>query len=105
MICIKIFSVIFIVCNFSIYILILICCCASWMNHKLESRLPGGREVQEGGHIRAHLWLTHVDVYRKPTQYCKAIIFQFKIYNFQKTKILSSGPIISWKIEGKKWKQ
>ena len=26
-----------------------------------------------------HLWLTHVDVWQKPTQYCKAIIFQLKI--------------------------
>ena len=25
--------------------------------------------------------------------------------NNQKTKIMTSGPIISWKIDGKKWKQ
>ena len=25
--------------------------------------------------------------------------------NIQKTKIMASGPIASWKIEGKKWKQ
>ena len=25
--------------------------------------------------------------------------------NIQKTKIMASGPIISWQIEGKKWKQ
>ena len=35
----------------------------------------GGREVQEGGDI----WLIHVDVWQKPTQYCKAIIFQLKM--------------------------
>ena len=35
----------------------------------------GGTEVQEGGDI----WLIHVDVWQKPTQYCKAIIFQLKI--------------------------
>ena len=34
-------------------------------------RVGGGREVQEGGNI-------HVDVWQKPTQYCKAIIFQLK---------------------------
>ena len=32
----------------------------------------GGREVQEGGDI--HPWLIHIDVWEKPTQYCKAII-------------------------------
>ena len=26
-----------------------------------------------------YLWLTHVDVWQKSTQYCKAIIFQLKI--------------------------
>ena len=25
--------------------------------------------------------------------------------NIQKTKIMASGPIISWQIEGKKWRQ
>ena len=25
-----------------------------------------------------YLWLSHVDVWQKPTQYCKAIIFQLK---------------------------
>ena len=25
--------------------------------------------------------------------------------NFQKTKIMTSGPITSWQIEGEKWKQ
>ena len=25
--------------------------------------------------------------------------------NFQKTKIMASGPITSWEIEGKQWKQ
>ena len=34
----------------------------------------GGREVQKGGDI----WLTHADVWQKPTQHCKAIILQVK---------------------------
>ena len=34
-----------------------------------------GREVQEGGDI-LYLWLIHVDVWQKPTQYYKAIILQ-----------------------------
>ena len=32
-----------------------------------------GGEVQEGGNICVYLWLIHVDVWQKPTQYCKAI--------------------------------
>ena len=42
----------------------------------------GGREVQEGGDI--YLWMIHVDVWRKPTQYCKAIILQLKINKLKK---------------------
>ena len=30
--------------------------------------------------------------------------FDFKL-NFQKTKIMTSGPIISWQIDGEQWKQ
>ena len=32
----------------------------------------GGRFKREGTYV--HLWLIHVDVWQKPTQYCKAII-------------------------------
>ena len=32
----------------------------------------GGREVQEEGDMCIR-WLVHVDVWQKPTQYCKAI--------------------------------
>ena len=38
----------------------------------------GRREVQEEGDIYIHLWLIHVDVWHKPTRYCKAIILQSK---------------------------
>ena len=43
-------------------------------------RVGGGKE---GTCI--YLWLIHVDVRQKPTQYCKAIILQVKI-NFYKRK-------------------
>jgi len=32
-----------------------------------------------------YLWLIHVDVWQKPTQYCKAIILQLKIF-FKKVR-------------------
>ena len=31
---------------------------------------------REGTHV--YLWLIHVDVWQKPTKFCKAIILQFK---------------------------
>ena len=41
-----------------------------------------GRGVQdEGTHV--HPWLIHVDIWQKPTQYCKAIIIQLKINIFK----------------------
>ena len=30
-----------------------------------------------------YLWVIHVDVSQKPSQYCKAIIFQLKINKFK----------------------
>ena len=35
--------------------------------------VAGEKEVQEGGDIH-NLWLIHVNVWQKLTQYCKAII-------------------------------
>ena len=37
---------------------------------------------REGTHV--YLWLIHVDVWQKPTQYCKAIILQLKINKYKK---------------------
>ena len=36
----------------------------------------GGRFKKEGTYV--YLWLIHVDVWQKPTQYCKVIILQLK---------------------------
>ena len=37
----------------------------------------GGKFKRKGTCV--YLWLIHVDVWQKPTQYCQAIIFQLKI--------------------------
>ena len=42
----------------------------------------GERVRREGTYI--YLWVIHVDTCQKPTQYCKAIIFQLKITIFLK---------------------
>ena len=47
-----------------------------------------GREVLEGG-TYVYLWLIHVDVSQKPSQYYKVIIFQLKIKLNLKTEINS----------------
>ena len=39
-------------------------------------------ESREGTQV--HLWLTHVDIWQKPTKYCKAIILQLKNENLKK---------------------
>ena len=40
-------------------------------------REAGGRFKREGTYV--HLWLIRVDVWQKPTKFCKAIILQLKI--------------------------
>ena len=51
-----------------------------------------GRRVKGEGTYE-NLWLIHVDIWQKPTQYCKAIILQLKINNFFKVapKFLAWG--------------
>ena len=46
----------------------------------LEGWEMEGRFKREG--IYVYLWLIHVDVWQKPTQHCKAIIFQLNINKF-----------------------
>ena len=48
-----------------------------------------GREMgrwfkREGAY--EYLWLIHVDIWQKPTKFCKAIILQLKINKFKKTQ-------------------
>ena len=52
----------------------------------------GRREVGSRGRGHVYLWLMHVDVWQKPTQYCKAIILQLnkKKKNKKNQKILQS---------------
>ena len=42
----------------------------------------GVRFKKEGTYV--YLWVIHVDVWQKPTQYCKAIIIQLKINTLKK---------------------
>ena len=45
-------------------------------------RLNQMKKKGQKGHMRGtyvYVWLTHIDVWQKPTQYCRAIIRQLKI--------------------------
>ena len=65
------------------------CNMLGWMKYKLESRLLG------------ELSITYADdttvMAESEESWLKA--------NIQKTKIMASGPITSWQIDGGKWKQ
>ena len=43
----------------------------------------GGRFKREWTYV--YLWLIHVDIWQKPSQYCKVIILQLKIKLKKKT--------------------
>ena len=47
-------------------------------------RKMGVKFKKEGTYV--HLWVIHVDVWQKPTQYCKAIILQLEINTLKKKK-------------------
>ena len=44
----------------------------------------GGRFKREGTYV--YLWLIHVDVWQKPTKFCKAVILQLKKNELRKKK-------------------
>ena len=44
----------------------------------------GRRFKRKGTHV--YLWLIHVDVWQKPTQYCNVITLQLKINKSKKKK-------------------
>ena len=52
-------------------------------------RKVGGRFKREGTYV--YLWLIHVDVWQKPTQFCKAIILQLKKFFLIKKKTHNQG--------------
>ena len=77
-----------------------------WRKHKLESRLPG--EIS--------IFLRYADdtnLMAESEEELKSLLMKGKEesekvglkLNIQKTKIMASGPITSWQIDGKQWKQ
>ena len=72
-----------------------------WMKHKLEPRLPGKISITSDRQMTLPLW-------QKVKEELKALLMKVKEesgkaglkFNIQKTKIMVSGPITSWQIDG-----
>ena len=72
------------------------CKMPGWMKHKLESRLPG--EISITSESKEEL----KSLLMKVQEESKKVGLKL---NIQKTKIMVSGPISSWQVDGETWKQ
>ena len=78
----------------------------AWMNQKLESRLLG--EIS----IASDMQVIPL-VMAESEEALKSLLMKVKQksekdglkLNIQKTKIMASGPVTSWQIDGEKWKR
>ena len=72
---------------------------SGWMNHKLESRSPNVNNLR---------YADDTTVMAESKEELKSVLMRVKKesekaglkLNFQKTKIMASGPITSWQIDG-----
>ena len=73
-----------------------------WKKHKLESRLPGEisitSDVQMTPPLIAESEEELKSLLMKVKEESEKVVLKL---NIQKTKIMASGPIISWQIDGK----
>ena len=76
-----------------------------WMNHKLKSRLQGEISVTSD--------MQMITLMAESEEELKSLLMKMKEerekaglkLNIQKTKIMASGPMTSWQIDGKQWQQ
>ena len=77
-----------------------------WMKQKLESRFLGEisitSDIQMTPHLTAESEEEIKSLLMKVKEESKKVGLKL---NIQKTKIMASGPITSWQIIGKQWKQ
>ena len=75
-----------------------------WMKQGTQSRCSGttqrgGVGMEVGGEFRmvghTHPWLIHVNVWRKPPQYCEVISFQLKYFFKKRLRHLTEHLFIS----------
>ena len=70
---------------------------AGWMNHKLESRLLGEISITSDTTLMAESEEELKSLLMKVEEESEKVGLKL---NNQKTKIMASGPITSWKIDG-----
>ena len=76
-----------------------------WKKYKLESRLPGEISITSDMQMTSPLWGESDE----SEEELKSLLMKVKVesekvglkLNIQKTKIMASGPITSWQIDGK----
>ena len=74
---------------------------ASWMNHKLESRFQGEISITSDMQMTPSLMAKSKEELRSLLMKVKEGSEKAGLkLNFQKTKIMASGPITSWQIDG-----
>ena len=69
-----------------------------WKKHKLESRLPGEISITDDTALMAESEEELKSLLRKVKEESEKVGLKL---NIQKTKIMASGPITSWQIDGK----
>ena len=77
-----------------------------WKKHKLESRLLGeisiASDMQMTPSLMAESEEEQKNLLMKVKEESEKVGLKL---NIQKTKIMASSPITSWKMDGKSWKQ
>ena len=71
-----------------------------WKKHKLDSRLPGEISITSDMQMTPPFWQSEEELKRlliKVKEESEKVGFKL---NIQKTKIMASGPITSWEIDG-----
>ena len=72
-----------------------------WMKHKLVSRMPGEISITSDMQMTPRLWQKGKEELKSPMMKVKEESENAGLkLNIQKTKIMASGPITSWKIDG-----
>ena len=77
------------------------CKMLGWMNHKLESRLPGEMSITSGIQMTLPFMAESEEELKSLLMKVKEKSEKVDLkLNIQKTKIMASGPITSWQIDG-----
>ena len=80
-----------------IYMQSTLCKMLGWMKHKLESRSLGEILITSDMQMTSPLWQKAKSLLMKVKEESEKVGLKL---NIQKTKIMASGPIISWQIDG-----